>query len=249
MNRTKSSEAIVLSQKAAGENNTLVTLLTPSDGIVMATLYGGPKSRLRSYITLWNRGIVWLYDNPQKNQVKITDFEVRKYHTTFSENLFKFYAASLAAEISIKTRAAGTPSSCFHLVGGFFDGMDLCGEEQSRLGLLRFLWRFLELLGVQPSSHCCGMCGKSFLDTDTKKSYYNVGENNFICQDCGEGSFELSGASLQYLAALSVLPPAQARKMQIDERGFEQIKQVIFFLIESSIDQKLNSIESGRGIL
>ncbi len=252
MNRSKSSEAIILSLHASGENNTSVTLLTPEDGVLYATLYGGPKSRLRSYVSQWNRGTIWLYSNPEKDQIKITDFEVKKYHNSFSQNLFKLYAASLAAEIAIKTRAAGSPEQCFRLLGGFFDGMELCNEEQSRLGLIRFLWRFIELLGIQPPVHCCGICGKSFIDVNFAKdglSYYNVNENNFICSECGEGSFALSNSALQYLAALSVLTPAEARKLQIDKNGFEQIKQIIFFLIENSIEQKLNSIESGLGIL
>ncbi|MBR1640560.1 MAG: DNA repair protein RecO [Treponema sp.] len=252
MNRSKSQEAIVLSLRSSGENNTAVTLLTPEDGLIYATLYGGPKSRLRSYVSQWNRGTVWLYQNPEKNQIKIQDFEVKKYHLSFSENLFKFYAASLAAELAIKTRAAGSPSQCFHLVGGFLDGMEVCNEEQSRLGMVRFLWRFLEIMGLQPPVHACGMCGKSFIDAgfaNKGKSYYNISENNFICSDCGEGSFSLNNDALQYLAALSVLSPADARKLQIDKEGFEQIKNIIFFLIENSIEQKLNSIESGMGIL
>ncbi|MCR4579371.1 MAG: DNA repair protein RecO [Treponema sp.] len=252
MNRSKSSDAIVLSLRSSGENNTSITLLTPEDGLVYATLYGGPKSRLRSLVSQWNRGKVWLYTNPEKNQIKITDFEVKKYHISFSQNLFKFYAASLAAELAIKTRAAGSPSHCFHLIGGFFDGMELCNEEQSRLGLIRFLWRFLEVMGVQPPAACCGMCGKSFLDSkfaNEGKSYYNVNENNFICSECGQGTFSLNNSALQYLAALSVLSPADARKLQITKEEFEQIKQIIFFLIENNIEQKINSIESGMGIL
>ena len=252
MNRSRSTQALVLSLKPSGENNSTVTLLVPEGGVIYTTLYGGPKSRLRSLVTQWNSGIVWLYDTPEKNQTKITDFEVRNYHSSFSQNLFKFYAASLAAEIAIKTRAAGSPAPCFQLVNGFFDGMELCNEEQSRLGLIRFLWRFLELMGLQPPVHACGMCGTSFLDAKFAadgKSYYNINENNFICSECGEGNFSLNNSALQYLAALSVLTPPEARKLQIDKEGFEQIKQIIFFLIENSIEQKLNSIESGMGIL
>ena len=252
MNRSHTTQAIVFSLKPSGENNSLVTLLTPDSGIIYATLYGGPKSRLRSYVSQWNSGNIWLYENPEKNQTKISDFEVKNFHESFSQNLFKFYAASLAAEIAIKTRAAGSPSHCFHLISGFFDGMELCNEEQSRLGMVRFLWRYREIMGIQPPVHSCGMCGKSFLDTTFAaegNSYYNINENNFICSDCGEGNYSLSNSALQYLAALTLLSPAEARKLQIDRDGFEQIKEIIFFLIENSIEQKLNSIESGMGIL
>lgn len=260
MNRSSSTTAIILSLRPLGENNSSVTLLTPDAGIVYAVLYGGPKSRLRSLVAQWNSGKVWLYENPEKNQIKISDFEVTNYHTSFSQNLFKSYAASLAAEIAIKTRCAGSASQCYRLVSGFFDGMELCDEKQSRLGLLRFLWRYLELSGIQPNSHACSNCGKTFLDTQFAPnaiSYYNSMENSFICPDCVEsGGSSQSGNmisiqfyAVQYLSALTVLSPSEARKLSIDEEIYGQIRQLVFFLIENSIDQKLNSIETGMGIL
>lgn len=257
MNRSTSSSAIVLSLRPLGENNSSVTLITPGEGIVYAVLYGGPKSRLRSLVAQWNAGKVWLYENPEKNQIKISDFEVVNYHASFSQNLFKSYAASLAAELTIKTRCAGSSEQCFRLLSGFLDGMELCDEDQSRLGLLRFLWRFLELLGIQPSSHACGNCGKTFLDSRFAPkaiSYYNSMENSFICPDCGlnasgENMLSISNDAVQYLSALTVLAPSEARKLTIDEDIYGQIRQFVFFLIENSIDQKLNTIETGMGIL
>ena len=212
---------------------------------------------MRSLVSQWNSGKVWLYENPEKNQIKISDFEVSNYHTSFSQNLFKSYAASLAAELAIKTRCAGSAQQCHRLVSGFLDGMELCDEEQSRLGLLRFLWRYLELLGIQPQSHACSNCGKTFLDTrfaPEAVSYYNSMENSFICPDCadhlqGENMLSVKNTAIQYLSALTVLTPSEARKLTIDEEIYGQIRQLVFFLIENSIDQKLNSIETGMGIL
>ena len=262
MNRSSSTFAIVLSLKPLGENNTTVTLLTPDRGIVYAVLYGGPKSRLRSLVAQWNSGKVWLYENPEKNQIKISDFEVRIFHESFSKSLYKLYAASLAAELAIKTRSAGSPEECFRLISGFLDGMDLCDEEQSRVGLIRFLWRFLELLGVQPQSHACCSCGTVFLDTrfaPQSISYYNSIENSFICPSCAdanagsggetENAIPVNNTAVQYLSALTVLSPQEARKLSIDEETYGQIRQLVFFLIEKNIDQKLNSIETGMGIL
>lgn len=260
MNRSSCTNAIILSLKPLGENNSSVTLLTPDNGIIYATLYGGPKSRMRSLVSQWNSGKVWLYDNPEKNQTKISDFEVTNFHDSFSKSLFKLYAASLAAEIAIKTRCAGSSQQCFRLLSGFLDGMELCDEEQSRLGLLRFLWRYLELLGIQPSSHACCACGKTFLDTEFAPqaiSYYNNIENGFICPACSESeassqtenSIPVRNEAVKYLSALTVLSPSEARKLSIDQEIYSQIRQLVFFLIENNIEQKLNSIETGMGIL
>lgn len=258
MNRSTSIPAIILSVKPLGENNSSVTLLTKDSGIIFATLYGGPKSKLRSLVSQWNSGQIWLYDNSEKNQIKITDFEVINYHSTFSQNLFKMYAASLAAEIVIKTKCAGSYEQSFLLLSGFLDGMELCDEEQCRVGMIRFLWRYLELLGIRPETHSCSSCEKSFLESTFAPdaiSYYNNINNSFICPDCINSdidytfSLKLNISAVQYLTAVSVLSPSESRKLKIDENTYNQLKDFVFFLLETNIDQKLKTIEIGVGIL
>ncbi len=254
---------MVLSLKPAGENNSNVTLLTPDKGIIYATLYGGPKSKLRSLVSLYNAGTIWLYESPEKNQTKISDFDVKNYHPNLSQNLFKIYAASLAAELSIKTHAAGSPQECFKYVCGFLDGMELCNEEQSRLGLIRFLWRFLILLGVNPDVKECENCNKSFIDLkfDMKEiSYYNILDNTFLCKDCVESTFNQVGENqnlllplklqaIRYLDALNTKNPKEVRQIKIDQESYQEIRKLVFYLIEKNVGNKLNSIETGAGIL
>lgn len=259
MNRSYSDSATVISLKPLGENNQSVTLLTKSKGIVYATLYGGPKSRLRSLVSQWHSGTIFLYDNPEKNQIKISDFDVKNYHVSFGQNLFKNYAASLACELAIKTRCAGSPENCWHLINGFLDGLELANEEQGKVGLIRFLWRFLALLGLQPEVHCCGHCGKSFLEPllpPDSKTYYNIMENSFSCSDCFSQDnaghnfvFSLELSALRYLTGITVLEPAEARKLKIDRQEYNQLKELVFFLIENAAGTKLNTIEIGVGIL
>lgn len=255
MQRTYQTQAIVLNIHPAGENNSTVTLLTSDKGIIYGTLYGGPKSKLKSLLSLWNSGIIYLYDNPERNQTKICDFDVKNYHVSFSENLFKFYAASLAAEIAIKTHCGGSNEECFKLVAGFLDGMELSKEEESRIGLVRFLWRYLELLGVQPDATCCSHCEASFLTSEfalTSQCHYNERDNDFICEDCSSGSSEntpLQFMSVRYLAGISLLKPAEARLLQISKSSFEELRNFVFWLLQKTIEVKLNTLETGLGIL
>lgn len=262
MNRSTSTQAIILNLKPMGENNTNVTILTPDGGIVYATLYGGPKSKMKSLVSQFNTGNIWLYENPEKNQKKISDFEVNSYHLTFSQSLYKMYAASLAVEIIIKTHCAGSSEQGFLLLKGFLDGMDLCNEEQSRLGLIRFLWRYLQLLGIQPEINICEQCEKTFFNsmfTIDSIFHYNIRDNNFICNECfiqlqdssldNTKSFLLSYGALYYLYGITNYSPKDARSLKITKTEYEQIKQLVFFLIENNAGTKLNSIETAVGIL
>lgn len=261
MQRSYSSKAIVFSLKPSGENNSTVTLFTPDRGIIYATLYGGPKSRFKSLVNQFNSGTVWLYDTPEKKQTKITDFEVKNYHPSFSQNLFKMFAASLACELCIKTHAAGSIESTFNLLTGFFDGMELCTEEQSRLGFIRFLWRFINLMGIQPDTQSCAYCGSSFTDSAFENdmfSYYNKIENIFICPRCLShinredninAFIKIKISGLRYLCNITSLSPSEVRSIKISKDDYNSLRELLLFILENSMETKLNSLETGMGIL
>ncbi len=272
MNRNINMEALVLSARETAQDNRSVCLLT-KDGIEWTTLFGGPKSKLRGAVSPWNRGVAYVYKNEEKQSAKITDFDVKKYHPTFRENLFKSFAAALAGEIVSKSKCAGSPEQCFVLLNGFLDGMDLLGEEESRLGLLRFLWRYLELLGVRPSVDSCPRCGKEFgavegaalssnfsqsaleLKAGGKRALYSSAEAAFVCEECcspQEKGFRLSEGALFYLkisGGTSSFDMAAARKARLPARDFADLKAFLYEMTEGALGARLKTLESGKGIL
>ena len=64
-----------------------------------------------------------------------------------------------------------------------------------------------------------------------------------------ENLISVKNEAVKYLSALTVLTPQEARRLSINKEIYAQIRQLIFFLIENNIEQKLNSIETGMGIL
>lgn len=257
--RNFSRNALILSLSPQGENNRLATVFTAEDGIFHATLYGGGKSKMRALVSPMNSGIIYLYNDEVRKSMKIIDFDVRKYHLSFRENLFKTWAASMASEILIKTRAGGSPDQSWKIANGFLDGMDLSDENESRLGLVRFLWRYLEILGVKPNSRDCVQCGSSFIggkftnDTLLYKYVFDEIESGFICPDCMQASapakFILGKPAITYLEAICTLQPKDVRKIIIDRQTFLEIKELSYYLIEKACDSKLKTLTTGIGIL
>lgn len=266
--RNVQKDALILSVKPYGENNRIVTFLTNEDGILSAILYGGPKSRLRSRVSMFNSGKIYLYNDESKHSSKITDFDVKKYHLSFRENLFKIWAANLAIEIVILTKSAGSPEEVFTMLNGFLDGLDFISDEKNALaGLIRFLWRYLGLLGVQPDAFCCNSCHKAFFcgnlnyNTVEYKSggaFYSHSENGFICTDCYKNYFEhsvlqiipeLSSKSVVYLYAASVCEPSVSRNMKLSEQELDSLKGFVFSLLESAVGTKIKTLHSGIGII
>lgn len=252
MNRNFSSEALILSLSPLGDNNTLVTILTKEKGIYKACLYGGPKSKLRSLCAPFNYGIIYIYENTEKQQSKISDFDVKKYHLSFTENLFKTYAATLACEIAIKTECGGSVSSFWPLITSFLDGMELSNETQSRVGLVRFLWRFIQMCGLMPEVEKCNSCENPVSKIGI--SYYNINENSFLCQDCAESHknqnlLPVKHQALIYLWACANMDAKDARNYPLDEEGFIQIRKIVYEMIKLTCSARLNTLEIGMGIL
>ncbi len=256
MNRSISKEALVLSVRLQGENNRTVCLAT-KDGIEYSLLYGGPKSRLKSQVSPWNSGTMYFYNDEAKKSSKITDFDVKKYHLSFRESLFKSWAASLAAEIVLKTKCAGSPEQAFILLNGFIDGLELCDENEGVKGLLRFLWRYLGLLGVQSETDFCGDCGKSLFDiksnqVESRQIYFSKKDKCFLCEDCAASendSVLISEKALEYLRISSGNDYKKARLCSIGEGTVNELRQFLYELTEDACGTKLNALHSGLGIL
>ena len=239
--------ATVISIKPSGKNNSSVTFLAQNEGILYATMYGGPKSKMKSLVSPWNTGMAYFSVTTAGNY-KISDFDVKTYRLSFRENLLKFWAASLAAEIAMKTKCAGSPAKCWALTNGFLDGLELCTEnEQCTAGLIRFLWRYLAILGMQPDASTCCYCGKKI----EGGAFFNIAENGFCCKNCTQNKspLEITQNGIEYLSAISNLSPKDARKIPFYKESVSSVKQLVFYLIENACGTELVSLKTGAGIL
>ena len=258
--RNKYTEAIILTVREQGESNRSVCVFSPDMGIFYATLYGGPKSRLRSLVQPFNTGTIFIYDDENRNLKKISDFDAKHFHTSLKENLYKMWAANLASEVVMKTKCAGDDKSAYTLLKAFIDGIDAGDERTAKIGTARFLWRYLSLLGVQPDvSECCG-CGRGFSDLDsTKKICFSPALNGFLCPDCqflqqnqkpnGGIFFSLTKEASVYMDAINNLSPGQVRRMPLSDESMDDFRRLSFNLIEQAVGTTLLTMKSGLGIL
>ena len=249
-------QAIILTAASQGENNRSICALSADMGLFYATLYGGPKNKLRSLVQPFNMGNLWIYRDKARQSVKITDFEVIDSHINLHTNLYKIWAANLACEILLKTHCAGDAKSAFALFNAFIKGLDVTGEKESILGTIRFLWRYLAILGVQPSIEECSQCGCNFKDNNF---CYIPSSSCIICTDCAgtltaedyerQTYFPLRRSSISYLNSINTISPGKVRSLVIDSQTVYELKKFIFFLTEQAVGKKLKCIETGMGIL
>ncbi len=252
--RNKCVQAIILTITPQGENNRRVCALSSDDGLFYAILYGGPKSKLRSLVQPFNAGNLWVYSDESKKSIKITDFEVSDCHLSLHTSLYKIWTANLACEILLKTHCAGDEKKAFTLFSAFINGIDRCDEKEAMLGTIRFLWRYLALLGVQPEIERCVHCKSNAF----RKDCFFIPYAGLVCSDCADASslhsgktpfFPLHQNALVYLASINELSPGKVRSLVLDNQSAYELKQFTFFLIEQAVSTKLKTIETGMGIL
>ncbi len=221
-NRNTTTEAIILKTEVQGEHNRKVCILSPESGIFYATLYGGPKSKLCSLVQPMNSGKLWIYSDNTRHLTKISDFDVKNYHLDIRQTLKKLYAAYLACEFVLKTKAAGDAKSSFILLSAFLDGLNTVKDSDVIPAVIRFLWRYINVLGIQPSLKACAHCGNAFfkrteesLSLKYKNAVYIPEEECFLCSECAQGAeraFPINAEALTYIAAISAkLPPRLVR--------------------------------------
>lgn len=249
MNRNWSTTALILSVKQSGEDNRSVTLLTKDKGLVHAVLYGGPKSRLRSLVAPYHSGTIWLYTDEVRKFTKISDFDVHSYHNEIRENLFKTCAAGLCAELAVKTHCGTEFSETWLYITSFLDGLCMVDEQEARVALLRFIWRFLSLLGFQPDPCHCDRCGEDMcIISSSVKIFYSLFDSAFYCTECSTQNSENPGfllgkESVSYLKAITTEKPGFVRAIKIHRDTIVELQDFLHFILQNFVEGKLLSLD------
>ena len=249
MNRNFFCPVIILSSRQFGEDNRIFTVLTQEYGVFDAVLYGGRKSKLRSVCSPYHYGTMWFYRDEKRNSIKITDFDVTEYHLPIRESLYKTYAAALCSELVIKTKNGHHQdelATLWVLVKGFLDGLGFAKDEEAKVGLVRFLWRFLVFLGYAPNPHSCSICGGELKTVVSYSSY----ASGFVCQNCKqEDCYNFTDEAINYLQILCTESPAEVRKAIIHENSLQNLKEFLFEELQKNTGLRFQTIESGISIL
>ncbi|OJF76014.1 MAG: DNA repair protein RecO [Treponema sp. CETP13] len=252
MERNITNTVIVLSLRAVGESSRLATCISPERGVFTAMVFGGRKGKLKSLVSPYHSGKMWLYVDSSKNSIKVQDFDVLETRPSIRENIYKTCAAALGAELVIKTGGVSEPETMFYLIKGFLDGLNLVNENSAKTGTLRFLWRYLEFMGLQPDCFFCSTCRTPFSKNSVR--LYSATENGFICNDCiaefpSGFNFPIGDEAIHYLQKVTSLPPNQSRATALSQNSYNELHQLLFFLISQAAESKLHSLEAGRDIL
>jgi len=182
MSRNAVFSALVLRSRPSGESNNEISLLTAEEGIIRVTVFGGPKSKLRSHAAPYNSGQVWIYRDPAKDYGKLSDFDVHSWRPGLRELYERTMAAAGAAETVLYTHGGGGDwGSALKLAVSTLDALENANEELCERLLVHFLWRWAHFLGLQPHIESCASCGDR---ADGRPLWYSAREGVVLCGNC-----------------------------------------------------------------
>jgi DNA repair protein RecO (recombination protein O) len=246
-----STPAVVLSSRRMGEINRSITLLSPETGLVTAAAYGARKgkSRLSSRVEPFVSGQFYLYYNPVSGQYTVKDVDEPMFREFLRESLYAQYAASFWAEIILRTHSGGGEYE--RLFTFLLEALDvLQGTVQKHPDtpqpylIIQSIWRFLGLIGYQPSFSECCRCGRAlsgsgviYLDTDMQ---------GFACSDCAVSrQAPLSQGALAYLTAALSRGLADALSVKLSDAALSDLRSVSLLLISHVVGRPLKTLQGG----
>jgi DNA repair protein RecO (recombination protein O) len=241
MFRNFTCQALTLRVKASGESNREAWFLTAEQGLLRATVYGGPKSRLRAYVAPFHEGKLWVYHDPVKDFYKVSDFDVQSYRPGIRELWERAMAADAVAETILSSQGGGGNwPLAVRLAGAVLDALNETAAGVCPRLAVYFFWHWAQILGVKPELSACASCSCEAKREDVL--WYSVKKEALFCEKCTGNTDSLlrigAGARL-WLKEIESLPPAAVERVALDDPSFEQVKVLSQTVLAAALGRRL----------
>jgi DNA repair protein RecO (recombination protein O) len=240
--RNLNYNALILRGRPSGEANRDVWLLCQEAGLLRVTVFGGPKSRLRSYASPFHSGQAWVYHDPVKNTFKLSDFDVSSWRPGLREMYERAMAADAVAETILASHGGGGNwGRALSMAQAALDALAAADEETCARIVLWFLWQWTDFLGLRPEFGACSLCG------NPAPARYSIREGGMVCGSCQAGTAGLVDAGpgcCHWLETTRALNPDQLVRHTLDKKSFREAKSLATSILAEAIGKRLESWES-----
>jgi DNA repair protein RecO (recombination protein O) len=250
MSRTETYTALVLRTHNSGESNREAWFLTEEAGLLKATVFGGPKSKLRSHVSPHNSGKLWIYRDPVRNSRKVSDFDVRSWRPGIRELWERIMAASAIAETILSSQGGGGNwAEAFLTACRSLDALDDSDGEFSGRIFIHFLWNWLDILGSRPDLEHCVSCACE--PGGDRVLWYDGIEGGVFCADCARGResgtlLRLGPGAGKWLRAAARSAPLELKRCSLDTVSRAEARHLVTALMSHALGRGFSSWENVR---
>ena len=224
----------------SGESNREAWFLTAEEGILKATVFGGPKSRLRSQVASFHEGKLMIYHDPVRDSRKVSDFDVESWRPGIRELWERAMAADAVAETILASQGGGGNwQEAIKLAGAVLDALNgAAAEPCSRIGVY-FLWHWAQILGIRPDLSACSSCA-----CEVKKEgilWYSTRKEALICENCADdrdSRLRLDPGGRLWLMEIEALKASELQTLEPGVHGMESAKELSKAVLAAALGKK-----------
>ncbi|MDR1566246.1 MAG: DNA repair protein RecO C-terminal domain-containing protein [Treponema sp.] len=239
MSRNAVYTALVLRVKPSGEANRDAWFLTAEEGVIKATVFGGPKSKLRACAAPFNQGTLWIYHNPLRDSRKVSDFDVQSWRPGLRELYERTMAADAMAETVLASHGGGGNwGQALNMAGKTLDALEKGDEKSCPRTLIHFLWNWADMLGIRPDLGVCASCACEAPRDGVL--WYNGQDGNLYCPSCAKGAgFAVGPGARLWLSRVQDLDPAGLDRISLDKASIAQAKALATAVLTEALGKRL----------
>ena len=244
MDRSIKTQAIVIRTARYGELHKIVTLLSPDLGIVSAVVYGGRKGKRSALAPLFSLGEFQLYNNPVKKEYSIEEGVLSFVPTSIADDLESTYTASLMCELIMKM-PSDDPEPAFELLKSALHHLETSRLEEphSKLAVIAFVWKLLQILGLAPDLEYCPNCDRRYEEDETL--FFSSSILAPTCRDCSDSEgLVLPPGARRYLRYTQGMEYENAVEVKMNPAAEARIFSYMTKWIRLHVDSPIKTLEN-----
>jgi DNA repair protein RecO (recombination protein O) len=155
-------DAIVLQVFRYSDTSKILRLLTRGEGLRSAMARGAlrPKSRFGGVLEPFAQGSATLFLRDTRELQSLQAFELSRSRQGLGRHLMRFGAASLLAEILLRTESEHAGPEVFDRLSAALSRLDEVPDAELAATALAEAWGLVALLGFAPELGQCVACGR-----------------------------------------------------------------------------------------
>lgn len=179
------TEATILQAFPYSETSRILRLLTPGHGVQSVIAKGArrPRSRYGGILEPFTDGVASFHYREHRDLHNLSEFELRRPRQGLGRDLVRFGAASLLAEIVLRTGSQQPAPEVFTHLRGSLTALEDAPEGAVEPVALARAWSLIATLGFGPALDRCVGCGGA-LDPG-RDLFFDYTAGGVHCGACG----------------------------------------------------------------
>jgi DNA repair protein RecO (recombination protein O) len=205
-----SCRALVLQVFPYSETSKILRLYTLEHGLRSVLARGAlrPRSRFGGLLEPFTEGTAALHLRDGRDLHNLSGFDLIRSRQALGRTLVGFSAASLQAEIVLRTATEEPHPALFHTILDAWDALARTPPAGDALAIaLTGVWTLVALQGLEPETASCVRCGRPL--GGAEEARFDAAGGGVVCLGCRpEGRLLGPSARAELRALSSGLPPA-----------------------------------------